>query len=217
VARTRARRGATGRPAVAISICRLSDNERQPDDGHRVLGLLGARRWQALRSYRQDQPRFRRWPRCGTNDTRHPPGSGRMSRSRAAKRSWGSMRMSSSGDGTSRSCRRRGVGGTGGGACAGLGRRVLTAARSGSPGGTVAPHVLQVRPVRFTPSQTGQRQIELMAPLDPSLAAIASRRAHRLGWVQKPSDVAAPCAGPCLEERSVRAVARAPRAKDGSP
>ena len=35
------------------------------------------------------------------------------------------MRMSSSGDGTSRSCRRRGVGGTGGGACAGLGRRVL--------------------------------------------------------------------------------------------
>jgi hypothetical protein len=165
----------------------------------------------------QDQPRLRRWPRRGTNDTRHPPGSGRMSRSRAEKRSWGSKRMSSSGDGSSRSCRRRGVGGTGGGACAGLGRRVLTAARSGSPGGTVAPHVLHVRPPRFTPSQTGQRQIALMSPLDPTLAARAFRRDDRMGWVQKPSDGAAPCAGPCLGEWSVRAVARAPRAKDGSP
>jgi hypothetical protein len=165
----------------------------------------------------QDQPRLRRWPRRGTNDTRHPPGSGRMSRSRAEKRSRGSMRMSSSGDGTSRSCRRRGVGGTGGGACAGLGRRVLTAARSGSPGGTVAPHVLQVRPPRLTPSQTEQRQIELMAPLDRSLAARASRRDDLPGGVQKQSDVERPCPGPCLGERSVRAVPRAPRAKGGSP
>jgi hypothetical protein len=127
------------------------------------------------------------------------------------------MRMSSSGDDSSRSCRRRGVRGTGGGACAALGRRVLTAARSGSPGGTVAPHALQVRPPRFTPSQTGQRQIALMVHLDRTRSARASRPGDRLDWVQKQTDVGMLCPGPSLEERSVRAVPRAPRAKDGSP
>jgi len=47
-----------------------------------------------------------------------------------------------------------------------LGRRVLTAARSGSPYGITAPHAAHVRPPRFTPSQTGHRQIALILEVD---------------------------------------------------
>ena len=47
-----------------------------------------------------------------------------------------------------------------------LGSRVRTASRNVSPCGTVAPHVSQVRPLRFTASQTRQRQTALMKPLD---------------------------------------------------
>ena len=72
----------------------------------------------------------------------------------------GSARSRSSIVGISRSSRRLGVGGTGGGE-GGLADGILvrTAARSGSPAGTGVPHVAQVRPAWLTPSQTRQRQI----------------------------------------------------------
>jgi len=47
-----------------------------------------------------------------------------------------------------------------------LGSRVLTAARSGSPYGITAPHAAHVLPPRFTPSQTGHRQIALILEVD---------------------------------------------------
>jgi hypothetical protein len=70
-----------------------------------------------------------------------------------------------SGVGRLRSWLRRGVGGTGGGATGSvlLGNRVRTAARSGSPGGTTAPHVAQTRPPWLTPSHTRQRQTLMRA------------------------------------------------------
>ncbi|HWJ53771.1 MAG TPA: hypothetical protein VNT24_10410 [Propionibacteriaceae bacterium] len=66
----------------------------------------------------------------------------------------------SSGVGTVRSSLRRGVGGTGGEAVGSVlaGNRVRTAARTGSPGGTTAPHVEHTRPPWLTPSHTRQRQ-----------------------------------------------------------
>jgi hypothetical protein len=126
--------------------------------------------------------------------------------------------MSCSGEGNSRSCLRRGVGGTGGGTCLVLlGSRVLTASRSGSPGGTVAPQVLQVRPPRFTPSHTGQRHTALMVCLDQRPSAAASRRGDLLGQVRKPPGVVTLCAGPSREVPSVPAVLRAPRLMVGPP
>ena len=83
-------------------------------------------------------------------------------------RRWsGSTRLISSGVGNSRSSRRGGVGGTGAGTVLeALGSRVFTAARSGSPYGITAPHAAHVRPPRFTPSQTGHRQIALILEAD---------------------------------------------------
>jgi hypothetical protein len=83
-------------------------------------------------------------------------------------RRWlGSTRLISSGVGNSRSSRRGGVRGTGAGTgLVWLGIRVLTAARSGSPYGTTAPHATHVLPPRFTPSQTGHRQIALILEAD---------------------------------------------------
>jgi hypothetical protein len=118
------------------------------------------------------RPRYRR----GTAETRHPPGSGITLKSRGdVNRYSGSTVLSSSGVGNSCNSRRRGVGGTG--ARAGstvLGRRVFTASRSASPGGTWVPQAAQVLPPRFTPSQTGQRQIALTA-----VAPVVSVRACR--------------------------------------
>jgi hypothetical protein len=83
------------------------------------------------------------------------------------RRCSGSTRLISSGVGNSRSSRRGGVGGTGADTgLVALGSRVLTAARSGSPYGTAAPHVAHVLPPRFTPSQTGHRQIALILEVD---------------------------------------------------
>ena len=91
-----------------------------------------------------------------------------------------------------------GSGGTGGGAAGSvlLGLMVRTAARSGSPTGTSAPQLTQIRPLRLMPSQTRQRQtgpsgfIRLAdrrvgrqasrRGLTPTLALLGRRR--RPGW-----------------------------------
>jgi len=127
-----------------------------------------------LKPYCHSKERLRYRP--GTAVTRHPPGSGITLKSRGdVNRYSGSTVVSSSGVGSSRSSRGRGVGGTG--ARAGstvLGRRVFTASRSDSPGGTRAPQAAQVLPPRFTPSHTGQRQIALIA-VDPVVSVRAFR------------------------------------------
>jgi hypothetical protein len=88
-----------------------------------------------------------------------------------------SSRLISSGVGNSRSSRRCGVGGTGAGTgLIAVGSRVLTAARSGSPYGTTAPQAAHVLPPRFTPSQTGHRQIALILEVD----LVVCGRAFRL-------------------------------------
>jgi hypothetical protein len=106
--------------------------------------------------------------RRGPMVIRHPPGSGRMSTPSGSNRSYGSTKTSSSGGGIMRRSRRRGVGGTGGGALGSvLGSRVRTASRSASPWGTVAPHVSHVRPLLFTASHTRQRQTGLTGQPGP--------------------------------------------------
>jgi uncharacterized protein len=118
--------------------------------------------------------------RRGPMVIRHPPGSGRMSTPSGSNRSYGSTKTSSSGRGIVRRSRRRGVGGTGGGALGSvLGSRVRTASRSASPWGTVAPHVSHVRPPLFTASHTRQRQTALTRQPGPSACARASRPGRR--------------------------------------
>ena len=97
--------------------------------------------------------------RTGTGPIRQPAGRGRISiRVPGMNRAAGSARRMSSIVGMSLSSRRRGVGGTGGGVLgAAAGTRLRTAARNGSPAGTVAPHVAHVRLPRLTPSHTRQR------------------------------------------------------------
>ena len=119
----------------------------------------------ALSDYSHSNDRWRYWR--GTKETRHPPGRGVILKSLGDVRRWsGSTRLISSGVGSSRSSRRGGVGGTAGTGLVALGSRVLTAARSGSPYGTTAPHAAHVLPPRFSPSQTGHRQIALILEVD---------------------------------------------------
>jgi hypothetical protein len=99
----------------------------------------------------------------GANETRQPPGSGRMSK--PLSKVGGSSVLAgqiSSGVGVVRSSRRLGVGGIGitGGVVFGV--MVRMADRRGSPRGTSAPQVTQTRPPRLTPSQTRHRQTALM-------------------------------------------------------
>jgi len=56
-----------------------------------------------------------------------------------------------------------------------LGSRDLTAARSGWPCGTTAPHAVHVLPPWLTPSHTEQRQTVLMAGVGQCVSARASR------------------------------------------
>ena len=136
----------------------------------------------------------------GTKETRHPPGTGIIRKSLSLERSSsGSTDLNSSGAGNSLSSRRRGVGGTGGGAGSlALGSRDFTAARSGWPCGTTAPHAVQILPPWFTPSHTGQRQT-LMAAFGRCVYARASRPGGPGEAARCPGAAAPRSATPCHE------------------
>jgi hypothetical protein len=136
----------------------------------------------------------------GTKETRHPPGTGIIRNSLSLERSSsGWIDLNSSGAGNSRSSRRRGVGGTGGGAGSlALGSGDLTAARSGWPCGNTAPHAVQILPPWFTPSHTGQRQT-LMAAFGRCVYARASRPGGPGDAARCPGAAAPRSATPCHE------------------
>lgn len=174
------------------------------------------RRLARLASTSGEAQYHRRRRRTGTGAMRQPPGIGVISiLVPGMKSAAGSARNRSSIVGMSRSSRRRGVGGTGGGE-GGLAEGILlrTAARTGSPAETSVPHVAQVRPPWFTPSQTRQRQMVTAAPRPWCVSATYRRGGWALPAVSRSScRVQRP--GPCRAARWVRPSTRVPPLRQG--